>query len=91
MNQTSRNNRILAISFSALGGGIASIAAALLIYFTRYSAFDALYGEVDMALYLQVTAMSATEKVVILVGVFLLVTAILAIVAKAVLTRSRKQ
>lgn len=51
-----------------VGAGLAAAATAVLGYFTRYSMFDALYGEIDSTLYLRITAMTSFEKAAIVCG-----------------------
>ena len=57
--------------FSVLlvGAGLAASMTATLSYFTRYSMFDALYGEIDSTLYLRITAMTPFEKAAIVCGI----------------------
>jgi hypothetical protein len=57
--------------FSAflIGAGLATAATAGVSYFTRYSMFDALYEEIDSALYLRITAMTSFEKTAIICGI----------------------
>ena len=59
------------VVFSALlvGAGLAAAATAVTSYFTRYSMFDALYGEIDSTLYLRITAMTSFEKTAIVCGI----------------------
>lgn len=57
------------LSSLLIGAGVAAAATACLTYFTRYSMFDALYGEIDTSLYLQITQMSSMEKAAILFGI----------------------
>ena len=57
--------------FSVLlvGAGLATATTAALSYFTRYSMFDALYGEIDSTLYLLITAMTSFEKAAVACGI----------------------
>lgn len=60
---------LLVFSPLLVGAGLAAAATALLSYFTRYSLFDALYGEIDSTLYLRITAMTSFEKTAIACGI----------------------
>ena len=59
----------IVVSALLVGAGLAAAATAVLSYFTRYSMFDALYGEIDSTLYLRITAMTSFEKTAIVCGV----------------------
>jgi hypothetical protein len=74
---STRRIRILVLSALSLGAGLASASTALVTYFTRYSRFDALFGEVDATLYAQITQMAPAEKAA-LVAAALLIAASLA-------------
>jgi hypothetical protein len=75
--------------FSALliGAGTAAAATAAATYFTRYSAFDSLYGEIDSTLYLRITTMTSFEKTAVICGVAAVATGLALAVARVVSTR----
>ncbi|WP_411699053.1 hypothetical protein [Conyzicola sp.] len=60
---------LTAISALLIGAGFAAALTAALSYFTRYSMFDALHGEIDSALYLRITAMTSFEKAAVVCGI----------------------
>ena len=68
---STRRNRILVLSALSLGAGLASASTALLTYFTRYSRFDALFGEIDATLYTQITQMAPDEKAALVAAALL--------------------
>jgi hypothetical protein len=57
------------LSALLIGAGLAAAATAVFGYFSRYSAFDALYGEIDPTLYVRITAMTSFEKTAIACGI----------------------
>lgn len=59
-----------------LGAGAASTATALVTYFTRYSTFDSIEGEVGFDLYFSITRMAPAEKAAVVSGALLIVVAL---------------
>jgi hypothetical protein len=55
---------------------VASTLTALGTYFTRYSRFDGLIGEIDVALYAQTTQMAVVEKTALIAGALLVAASI---------------
>ncbi|QOD43066.1 hypothetical protein [Clavibacter zhangzhiyongii] len=51
-----------------IAAGMTAAVTAGLGYLTRFSMFDALYGEIDTSLYLRITAMTSVEMTAILLG-----------------------
>ena len=51
-----------------IGAGMAAAVTAGLGYLTRFSMFDALYGEIDTSLYLRITGVTPFEMTAILLG-----------------------
>lgn len=51
-----------------IGAGMAAAVTAGLGYLTRFSMFDALYGEIDTSLYLRITGVTSFETAAILLG-----------------------
>ena len=72
--------RTLAISALLLGAGVASVVIALTTYFTRYSRFDALIGEIDPTVYSQITQMAMAEKSALIAGAVLVAVSFVAFV-----------
>jgi len=75
------------LSSLLIGAGVAAAATAGLTYFTRYSMFDAMYGEIDTSLYLQITQMSSMEKAAILFGLVAVLVGFILAVARFVAVR----
>ena len=74
----------------ALGVGLAAGCTAFGTYLSRYSSFDALYGEIDDDLYLQITRVSPVEWVAVQTGaVLMLLAAVLFLVARVWTRRTR--
>lgn len=48
--------------------GVTAVVTAMGGYFTRYSRFDSLYGEIDPTLYARITTMTGFERAAILAG-----------------------
>lgn len=68
---SSSRARVLVISALLFGAGAASALTALTTYFTRYSRFDSLLGEIDATLYAQITQMAIAEKTALIAGALL--------------------
>lgn len=73
---SSSRARVLVVSALLFGAGVASALTALETYFTRYSRFDGLIGEIDAALYAQITQMAAAEKTALIAGALLVAASI---------------
>lgn len=76
----SRRARLL-LSALLFGAGVAAASTALLTYFTRYSRFDSLIGEIDAALYAQITEMAPAEEVALVTGALLIAAALVVLVS----------
>jgi hypothetical protein len=66
------------------GAGVASAVTALATYFTRYSTFDSIEGEVSFELYVAITRMAAVEQTALVVGGVLVILAIVLLVASRI-------
>ncbi|AJW79388.1 hypothetical protein DZF92_02210 [Clavibacter michiganensis subsp. insidiosus] len=78
------------LSALLIGAGMAAAVTAGLGYLTRYSMFDALYGEIDTSLYLRITGMTSFEKAAILCGLAAALIGLVVAVARSVALRRRR-
>ena len=74
-----------------LGAGAASTVTALVTYFTRYSAFNWIEGEVGFDLYSSITRMAPAEKAAIVSGGVLIVVALVLLLAGRRRTTARSE
>jgi hypothetical protein len=75
------------VSALLVGAGMAAAVTAGLGYLTRFSMFDALYGETDTSLYLRITGMTSFEKAAILCGLAAALVGVILAVARFVALR----
>jgi len=70
-----------------IGAGMAAAVTAGLGYLTRFSMFDALYGEIDTSLYLRITGVTSFEKAAILLGLAAALIGVVVAITRAVALR----
>ncbi|RIJ52244.1 hypothetical protein DZG00_05645 [Clavibacter lycopersici] len=75
------------ISCLLIGAGMAAATTAVLGYLFRYSMFDALQGQIDTAIYLRITGMTAFEKTAIVCGIAAVLIGVILAVTRAVAAR----
>ena len=71
MSVSTSRRRVLVVSALLFGAGAASAITAMVTYFTRYSRFDSLIGEIDATTYAQITQMTTAEKTALILGALL--------------------